>query len=88
MIAQQVAELPDDVTEAIKEREVTLTEARRKQKKAKARKAPPLPLGTYRVLYADPPWKYGDQLTENGDRNFKDHFWNSWSSRWMHLKTS
>ena len=65
MIAQQVGELPDDVTEAIKEREVTLTEARRQQKKAKARKAPPLPLGTYRVLYADPPWKYGDQLTEN-----------------------
>ncbi len=27
--------------------------------------AVPLPAGKYRVIYADPPWKYGDQLTEN-----------------------
>jgi len=26
--------------------------------------SPPLPDGRFRVIYADPPWKYGDELIE------------------------
>jgi N6-adenosine-specific RNA methylase IME4 len=44
----------------------TLTAARREKQRAEVtRDAPPLPSGKFRVLYADPPWKYGDQLTED-----------------------
>ena len=25
---------------------------------------PPIPIGKYRIIYADPPWKYGDQLID------------------------
>jgi len=43
----------------------TLTQARRiLQQKDAVTEARELPAGKYRVIYADPPWKYGDQLTE------------------------
>ena len=59
MIAQQLAVLPPDVRDEIAARETTLTEARRRAQHA-ARPAVVLPKGTYRVLYADPPWQYRD----------------------------
>jgi N6-adenosine-specific RNA methylase IME4 len=34
----------------------------------KATAAPPLPDGVYRVIYADPPWEYGDKRT-NGEQS-------------------
>jgi len=45
--------------------EETLTQVRRILQKDKVTEAAKLPTGKYRVIYADPPWKYGDQLTEN-----------------------
>jgi N6-adenosine-specific RNA methylase IME4 len=42
----------------------TLTQARRVLKKAEVTEAAKLPSKKFRVIYADPPWKYGDQLTE------------------------
>jgi N6-adenosine-specific RNA methylase IME4/ParB-like chromosome segregation protein Spo0J len=46
--------------------EKTLTAARReKQREEATRAALPLPTEKFRILYADPPWKYGDQLTED-----------------------
>lgn len=40
-------------------------EAKRLASRAGVDEDPAAPNGKYRVLYADPPWKYGDQLTEN-----------------------
>lgn len=34
------------------------------KKKRDAAETPELPEGKYRILYADPPWKYGDELIE------------------------
>lgn len=36
----------------------------RQKKIEKVREENPLPEGTYRVIYADPPWKYNDELIE------------------------
>ena len=64
--AQTLAELSDDNFEAIKSGEKTRTEIKRELKKEKIKKFIPSELmGKYRIFYADPPWKYGDQLTEN-----------------------
>ena len=43
----------------------TITAARREAQRAEVKEAAPLPAGKFRVFYADPPWKYGDQLTED-----------------------
>ena len=64
--AQVLAVLPKREFEAVKSGEKTVTQVRRERHaKAVVKKAKCLPKGKYRVLYADPPWKYGDQLTEN-----------------------
>ena len=42
----------------------TVVHALRTLQKAAVTKAAKLPSDKFRVLYADPPWKYGDQLTE------------------------
>jgi N6-adenosine-specific RNA methylase IME4 len=38
----------------------SVTDARRKMAKRKMRDNPEMPDGTYRVIYADPPWDYGN----------------------------
>ena len=38
---------------------------RREIKLEEVKKSVALPTAKYRVIYADPPWKYGDQLTED-----------------------
>ena len=43
----------------------TITHALRVLKKAEVTEAAQLPSDKFRVLYADPPWKYGDKLTED-----------------------
>lgn len=43
----------------------TITEVRRDMKRAEVKRGMDLPDAKFRVLYADPPWKYGDQLTED-----------------------
>ena len=40
-------------------------EVRREIKLEEVKEAAALPDAKYRVIYADPPWKYGDQLTED-----------------------
>jgi len=49
----------------VKAGEMTVTHARRDIQRAAVKDSPPLPDGKFRVIYADPPWKYGDQLTED-----------------------
>ena len=60
-LAQQLDDLPPETREAIAQRETTFAQARRKTKAAEVRKAVSLPDAKYRVIYADPPWSYGDK---------------------------
>lgn len=69
---QQIAELPEETFEAFiaetkgDEKELTtagvLRVARENNKEAAP---PPIPDGKYRIIYADPPWKYGNTMPES-----------------------
>ena len=48
----------------VKAGEKTITQARREITRAKVTAQAALPSDKFRVIYADPPWKYGDNLTE------------------------
>ena len=60
-VAQQLAALPAATREAIAQRELTLSQARREVKAAEVTRRVSLPDAKYRVLYADPPWSYHDK---------------------------
>jgi len=63
--AQFLASLPEEKFDLIKTGEKTRTAIRREQhREAIEKRLPQKPTGKYRIIYADPPWKYGDQLTE------------------------
>lgn len=62
--AQQLAALPEETVDAIKTGEVKLTEALRQVRKSSlGDRVAAMPEGKHRVIYADPPWKYGDERT-------------------------
>ena len=66
--AQLLADLAKRVPaklEALRSNTTTVTKVRRELHKAAVTAAAKLPSDKYRVIYADPPWKYGDQLTED-----------------------
>lgn len=56
-----LAELPDDQFERVKERKATVARVRREIKADAIRKTISAPEAKYRVVYADPPWSYGDK---------------------------
>lgn len=59
--AQRLASLPDDTFAKVKAGEMKLGMAFREQKReGLAERIAALPDGKHRVIYADPPWKYGD----------------------------
>lgn len=60
-IAEEFPELFEEVRTGVK----SITAARRELQRAQVKEAAPLPAGKFRVFYADPPWKYADQLTED-----------------------
>lgn len=49
-----------DVFEQVKAGEMTIPQAKRELVKRERKDAPPLPSDKYRVIYADPPWSYGN----------------------------
>lgn len=62
--AQKLADLPAETFEAVRAGEVKVNEALRGQRKEELKaKAAALPPDQYRIIYADPPWKYGDERT-------------------------
>lgn len=63
-IAQRLADLPVTLREAIAQREKTLSQARRELKKEAVQKHVDLPDAKFRIIYADPPWCYGDKADE------------------------
>ncbi len=59
--AQRLAAMPAASFEAVRDGSKTRTQVRREeQREAVERKTTPVPTGKFRVIYADPPWKYGD----------------------------
>ena len=63
--AQRLALLPAPVFEAIRNGKKSRVAAKREVQRQEAiEKAGKLPIGKFRVLYTDPPWNYGDQLTK------------------------
>jgi N6-adenosine-specific RNA methylase IME4 len=45
----------------------TVKQLRERVREIKATDSPPLPEGVYRVIYADPPWEYGDKRTNDAN---------------------
>jgi hypothetical protein len=64
--AQQLASLPADLREEIASREKSLTQVRREVKAQSIAERGPAewPEGKYRVIYADPPWSYGNTMPD------------------------
>lgn len=69
--AQRLADLAEDDFQAVKAGEVKRMQAFRDQRAQEIRKEVTAPTAKYRVLYADPPWSYGntqpDYHTEQRD---------------------
>lgn len=60
--AQRLADLPDDAKLALGRGEIKPSVALRDQKRSTlSQRIAALPPGKFRVIYADPPWKYGDE---------------------------
>lgn len=60
--AKRISEQAPDLAAAVKSGDMKITEARRQlQRRTITEETPALPTNTYRVIYADPPWKYGNQ---------------------------
>jgi len=63
--AQVLASLSQEIFDDVKSGEKTFTQVRREQKREEVtRKVTVFPSDKFRVIYADPPWKYGDELIE------------------------
>lgn len=58
--AQKLADMTDEEVQIIADREQSLSQVLRKKKKEQVRQEVQLPSEKYRVVYADPPWSYGN----------------------------
>ena len=58
--AKKLKQEAPELFEQVREGHLTIPQAKRELVKRQRAKAPPLPTDKYRILYADPPWKYGD----------------------------
>jgi len=61
----RLARTAPDQAKAVIDGKKRFNEVRREIKLEEVKEAAALPDAKYRVIYADPPWKYGDQLTED-----------------------
>lgn len=60
--SQRYADIPDDEWARVESGEIKPTVALRNQKRATlGDRIAALPVGKFRVIYADPPWEYGDE---------------------------
>jgi N6-adenosine-specific RNA methylase IME4 len=60
--AQRLAEIPEETFQKVKAGEIKPRQAIRDVKRSTlSSRVAALPAGTFRVIYADPPWKYGDE---------------------------
>lgn len=63
--AARLAETQPELAKQVLAGKKTMREVQRTVKTAAVKEAAALPDAKYRVVYADPPWQYGDKLTEN-----------------------
>jgi N6-adenosine-specific RNA methylase IME4 len=58
-----------DLIQEMKEGKKTIVAARQELRRREAKEAPPLPTeNKYRVIYADPPWSYSNNMTVENER--------------------
>lgn len=62
---ERLAVTAPEQAKAVLDGKKRFNEVRREIKLEEVKEAAALPDAKYRVIYADPPWKYGDQLTED-----------------------
>jgi site-specific DNA-methyltransferase (adenine-specific) len=77
MIAQRLADLPPEQFQAVRDGHSTITKAIREVEHARRPAVPLSTPGRYRVIYADPPWRYND--TRGGLESYRssaaeDHY--------------
>lgn len=65
--AKVIAVKAPELIEMIRQGEMTIPQAKREIVKRERQDTPPLPFDKYRVIYADPPWKYGNDGVINND---------------------
>lgn len=58
--AKSIATAAPELFEAVKTGEMTIPQAKREIVSQQRRESPPLPSDKYRIIYADPPWSYGN----------------------------
>jgi len=71
--AKRLMQDAPDLAEQVKTGDMKITEARRQLNQRQKAESPPLPTNKYRVIYADPPWKYSNNgaiETANGREVF------------------
>ena len=62
---EKLAETQPEQAQLVRDGLKRFNEVRREIKLEEVKKSVALPTAKYRIIYADPPWKYGDQLTED-----------------------
>ena len=62
---EELAKTAPEEAQAVLDGKKRINEVRRTARLEQVKEAAALPSAKYRVIYADPPWKYGDQLTED-----------------------
>jgi len=62
--AKNIATQAPDLLEQVKAGEMTIPSAKRELAARERKDSPPLPSDKFRVIYADPPWKYTDKIDE------------------------
>lgn len=72
-LAQKLSGLEADQVSSIAKRDQSITQVLRKETAERIRCEVSLPNAKYRVIYADPPWNYGDNLVQ-GYGASKNHY--------------
>lgn len=77
MVAQRLADLPPEQFQAVRDGHSTITKAIREVEHARRPAVPLSTEGRYRIIYADPPWRYND--TRGGLESYRgsaaeDHY--------------
>lgn len=69
-LAQKLIDLPEEQYEQVREGAISVAAALREIEREKRVNVPLPNTGTYRVLYADPPWSYGNSGVINESDNY------------------
>ena len=71
--AKKIRREAPDLSPRVRSGELTIPQAKRELVKRQRKESPPLPSDKYRVLYADPPWSYGNTWS-GGEEKFSERW--------------